>query len=686
MFNATGCTVEQFIDSSGNTRRYIKCSTNRELVVEVLRTFDFHYQKKLSSVVVSVKSPDADKSTLFAFVKGAYENVAACSDETSVDLNSLADQQAESGAYVLGLGYKILGEDISSIRRDNVESKLTLGGLLLFNNSVRAESATVVAKLQEAKVRPVILTGDNIPASQFVAKAVGMFGENGHAGPYAEIVDGNLVWHFPQNHIDEETLYFGLQCDNLAVTGDAFDQIEDEWENILRMYGRCTTNKTANETLFEQFLLRVRIFARLNPHQKVRVINAFKRLGIITGMCGDGTNDCLALQASHAGVSLTNAYQGVWIITAKFMPPNGGYCEFYKGVHPLLFRSDNFEAPTVCLWLCYQVVNAALVFSFGGTFRESVLRNTYFTLGTGLRIDMVDDIETQEMADIVIGTPLKLHHKFHVYNLNFKVDVFKNVAFLVIDEADQLVEQTNECDLRRILSLTNNRVKTVLAAATVSTAGRLSTENTITRLFRNVTVVSTEKFHTVPTHIESEFVYCVDRERKLEVLLDVIRQLQPRQRTLIFCNSVSSSARLLMDLKARNPRLDVGPVNRDIDIGTQLSVLDPEGGNKYIVCTDTLARGIDIGDVSLVVQFDFPKNVLDYIHRSGRAGRNMQQCKTVLLWTDEDRDFYTLLNEHRDNLPALFSRKRGLRKKLKRGLSIGEVTQGCADAATDELP
>lgn len=498
MFDATGCTVEQFIDSDGNTRRYIRSASNRSLIMEVLRTFDFNYQKKLSSIVVSVRTTASDKRVLFAFVKGAYESVDACSTERSSELGDLANREASQGSYVLGMGYKLILTEDNISKRENVESKLRMGGLLIFNNSVRDDSASVISTLQEAKVRPVILTGDNIPASQFVAKAVRMFDESSDAGIYANMVDGKPVWHFPQTPVDEETLYFGTQCDNLAVTGDVFDHLEDDWENILHTYGRFTTNKSANDYLFEQFLLRVRVFARLNPHQKVRVINAFKRLGIITGMCGDGTNDCLALQASHAGISLTNGTASMVapftsknnklqsvitliregrgsLVTSlacfKFMLLFGLMIAFVKvclfkkcrGVMPewgylllenaillslshtmalsrpidrlrirsptssllgplslssvgfmfgtnvifllLLFRlfdwlgiksslefnskanpaswwilSDNFESPTVCLWLCYQVVNAALVFSFGGIFRESVLSNTYFTM------------------------------------------------------------------------------------------------------------------------------------------------------------------------------------------------------------------------------------------------------------------------------------------------------------------
>ncbi|CDR94290.1 helicase, putative [Babesia bigemina] len=292
---------------------------------------------------------------------------------------------------------------------------------------------------------------------------------------------------------------------------------------------------------------------------------------------------------------------------------------------------------------------------------------------TGMRVDMVDNIETQEMPDVVIGTPQKLLSKFDVYNLNFKVDVFQNIAYLVLDEADQLVEQTSEACLRRFLALANKRVKTILAAATVSTAGRRSTKNSIDRLFKNLTVRSTDRVHALPTNLEPNFVYCTGYEQKVEKLLEILGEMKPQQRALVFCGTVKSSEALYDILKKTHRHLDVGLINRCVDVETQLAVVDEQHGNKVIICTDLLARGIDIPRVSTVVQFDFPTNVLDYIHRSGRAGRNMQRCKASLLWTDADRDFFTLLSDNHDNLPALFSRKRGLRKRLKRGLPVGDT-------------
>lgn len=290
--------------------------------------------------------------------------------------------------------------------------------------------------------------------------------------------------------------------------------------------------------------------------------------------------------------------------------------------------------------------------------------------GTGITVETVDNIETQEMPYVVIGTPLKLLTKFKVYNLNFKVNVFQNIKFLVLDEADQIVEETHEKSLREFLKLANRRSKTVLSAATVSTAGKLSTENTIRRLFKRIKTIKSDTLHSLPSNIDSEFVYCVDYRQKVQTVLDVLQQVGPDERAFIFCGSVESTVLLAHELKTRNPRLDIGLVNRDIDLQGQIKALDTINGNQFIVCTDNIARGIDIGTVKLVVQFDYPTSVLHYLHRAGRAGRNMRKCKTVLLWTDENKEFHHLLYENCNNLDVLFSRKRGLRKKLKRASAI----------------
>ncbi|BAM39410.1 P-type ATPase [Theileria orientalis strain Shintoku] len=585
MFNCTGCHVDQYIDENGKNKRYIRSNKNKDLVMEILNTFDFDYQKKLSSVVVLLKINDESKRVVF--VKGAFENLSLCCNHELENLAILSNNESSNGSYVLGLAYKVIGEEEDVTSRNTMESNLNMLSLLIFNNQVRAESRQVVQTLNEAMVRSVILTGDNIPASQYVAKkcniiqppnAQGERGEEDKEGDDADTADkerqypiavmnnNRIEWKYPYQHVDEEKLLFSEEYNEISMTGDVFDFIENNWNEILAKYGRFSTNETNNQTQFQHFLMKIRIFARLNPNQKVRVINSFKRLGIITGMCGDGTNDCLALQASHAGISLTSGATSmvspfssmnnklesvIYLIREgrgslvtclacfKFMLLFGLMIAFVKvtlfrlsrGVMPewgyllienaimlllsytmalsrpseklrirsptssllgpltlisvgvmffvnisflfMLFKlyeklgvptslkyntsqppaawwilSDNFEAPTVCMWLCYQVVNTALVFSFGGVFRESIVRNTYFTsvwlfinsfitylvftkpnrLSCLFRINCTDEVSKMTKIPVLgllttsaRGLPFHGEHSHNVLPLKFKV-------------------------------------------------------------------------------------------------------------------------------------------------------------------------------------------------------------------------------------------------------------------------
>eukprot|EP00375_Theileria_parva_P003757 XP_766443.1 P-type ATPase [Theileria parva strain Muguga] len=494
MFDCTGCVVDQFIDKTGKNRRFIKSAENEKLVEGETRRI--------------------------VFVKGAFENLSVCCNNESENLSILSNNESSNGSYVLGLAYKLLDENSDYTDRNLMESNLQMVSLLIFNNQVRPESKEVIQTLNEAMVRTVILTGDNIPASQYVARKCNMIQRNQDSTslvdsdsnqsnqsevdelnervcPVAIMNNNKIEWKYPFGEEDEEKLFFSEEYSDISMTGDVFDFIENNWNEILSKYRRFSTNESVNQTKFEHFLMKIRIFARLNPNQKVRVINSFKRLGIITGMCGDGTNDCLALQASHAGISLTKGVSSMVspfssmtnklesviyllregrgsLVTClacfKFMLLFGLMIAFVKvtlfrlcrGVMPewgylfienaimlllsytmalsrpseklrirsptssllgpltllsvgimfiiniafllLLFElyhrlgiptslrynmskppaawwilSDNFEAPTVCFWLCYQVVNTALVFSFGGVFRESIHRNTGFS-------------------------------------------------------------------------------------------------------------------------------------------------------------------------------------------------------------------------------------------------------------------------------------------------------------------
>eukprot|EP00795_Rhopilema_esculentum_P001680 gene1680-16156_t len=109
----------------------------------------------------------------------------------------------------------------------------------------------------------------------------------------------------------------------------------------------------------------------------------------------------------------------------------------------------------------------------------------------------------------------------------------------------------------------------------------------------------------------------------------------------------------------------------------RLAVIDGFSKGKYnvLLTTGLAGRGLDIPNVNLVVQFDFPLNVADILHRAGRTGRAGSEGKVISLITEQNKDLYRLfratINKDED-VSHLFSRKRRLRRRIKEGKLLQE--------------
>ncbi|SBT36608.1 P-type ATPase, putative [Plasmodium ovale wallikeri] len=128
---------------------------------------------------------------------------------------------------------------------------------------------------------------------------------------YGYMQKGQLIFINIQNdnRIDEKEVLYGDIYKEIILTGDAYTYIRDSMFQISNHEEMCS-----NETEFDKykrFLLRVRIFSRLTPNNKIEVIKDFINFDYITGMCGDGSNDCGALKISHAGIALSNSDSSV---------------------------------------------------------------------------------------------------------------------------------------------------------------------------------------------------------------------------------------------------------------------------------------------------------------------------------------------------------------------------------------
>ncbi len=230
-------------------------------------------------------------------------------------------------------------------------------------------------------------------------------------------------------------------------------------------------------------------------------------------------------------------------------------------------------------------------------------------------------------VDILVATPGRLLD--HVQQKT--VDLSK-VEILVLDEADRMLDMGFIRDIRRILALLPRRRQNLLFSATFSDEIKaladdlLDTPARIEVARRNATAEGV-----------AQKVHPVDRERKRELLAHLIRERQWHQ-VLVFTRTKHGANRLAEQLtKDGIPALAIHG-NKSQAARTRALTQFKDGRLQVLVATDIAARGIDISELSHVVNYELPNVPEDYVHRIGRTGRAGSSGEAVsLVCVDEHK-------------------------------------------------
>ena len=215
-------------------------------------------------------------------------------------------------------------------------------------------------------------------------------------------------------------------------------------------------------------------------------------------------------------------------------------------------------------------------------------------------------------VDLLVATPGRLLDfvKSRVINLS-------NVDTLVIDEADRMLDMGFIPDVRRIMSYLppKNRRTTMLYSATLDDTVMRLAMNWMEEPFKAEVESETNATDTV-----KQVVYVIQAKDKFKVLYNHIA-LHPEARTIVFCNRKSTTEDVYESLKVRHVSVEM--LSGDVNQNRRLRVLDQfrDGEVKVVVATDVAGRGIDIKGLEYVINFDFPYEAEDYVHRIGRTGR-----------------------------------------------------------------
>ena len=232
-------------------------------------------------------------------------------------------------------------------------------------------------------------------------------------------------------------------------------------------------------------------------------------------------------------------------------------------------------------------------------------------------------------ADIVIATPGRLlsHIKLGTVDLS-------KVSFFVLDEADRMLDMGFYDDIMQVHKQLPPYCQTILFSATMPPKIR-TLAKTILKDPEEVKIAISRP----PESIMQTAYICYDPQ-KLKILQDLFTQSRP-QRVIIFSSSKMKVKELASTLKRL--KFNVAAMHSDLEQSQREEVMKEfkSGHIDILVATDVVARGIDINDIKLVVNFDIPHDPEDYVHRIGRTARgtNGEGLAITFVSIDEQAQF-----------------------------------------------
>jgi len=291
--------------------------------------------------------------------------------------------------------------------------------------------------------------------------------------------------------------------------------------------------------------------------------------------------------------------------------------------------------------------------------------------------------ELKKGVQIVIGTPGRLMDHMDRGTLDLS-----NVKMVILDEADRMLDMGFREDIEKILRSTPTERQTVFFSATVSKQIR----DLIERHSNSPKSVKIEQRElTVPT--VEQWYYEVPQRMKFEALLRLV-DFHGFKLGIIFCNTQRMVDELADDLIAQGFSAD--RLHGGIAQAQRTRVMNKfkKAEFEFLVATDVAARGIDVDELELVVNYDLPYDAEDYVHRIGRTGRAGRKGMAVTFVSGRDIyklqfiERFTKTKIKRGTLPTAGEveerRVEGLLERIREVLNRGNLSSRVTDRLLEE--
>jgi translation initiation factor 4A len=267
--------------------------------------------------------------------------------------------------------------------------------------------------------------------------------------------------------------------------------------------------------------------------------------------------------------------------------------------------------------------------------------------GTRLR----DDINALKGGvHVVVGTPGRIYGM--IKDGHLQTEKLKTV---ILDEADQMLDDLFKDAIKDIFQYVPQTSQICIFSATLQESVLSLTEQFMNNPIK--ILVKTEELTL--EGIKQYLIYMEREDFKLETLCDIYNSISVSQ-TIIYVNTIMKAKYLDEELRKR--KFTVALIHGEMEQNDRSKVIKEfrQGGSRILITTDLLARGIDIHQISVVINYDIPTNIPNYLHRIGRSGRFGRKGVAINFTTQKDqhllRDIEKYYSTQIEDLPENFAK------------------------------
>lgn len=231
-------------------------------------------------------------------------------------------------------------------------------------------------------------------------------------------------------------------------------------------------------------------------------------------------------------------------------------------------------------------------------------------------------------GDIVIATPGKL-----IAHLNMGYVKFDTIKYLILDEADRMLDIGFYDDIIKIISYLPKERQTLMFSATMAPKIR----SLASKILRDPSEINIAISKPAEGVLQAAYM-CYDKQ-KTDIILHLIADKPEYNSILIFCSTKKKVNELAQAMRKRN--MQVEAISSDLEQTDREKVLQGfrSKRTRILVATDVLSRGIDIKEINLIINYDVPQDAEDYVHRVGRTAR--ADATGVALTLVNEKDMYS---------------------------------------------